>query len=420
MDTHSFAPTAHRLPTRGPGRTDGSHGPALNIALVTETYPPEVNGVAMTVGRLVDGLLRRGHRVQLIRPRQHRLDQASKGGPLSEVLMQGVPIPRYSGLLLGLPARRKLVKLWQEQPPDIVHVVTEGPLGASAVDAARQLRLPVTSGFHTNFHCYSNHYGLGWLNRPIAAYLRRLHNRTAATLVPTEQLAQQLAGIGYQNLAVVARGVDTELFSPVRRSAALRAVWGAEDGAPVVISVGRLAPEKNLPQVLEAFAAVRRRHPKAKLVFVGDGPSRGELQRSHPEAIFAGMRTGLDLAQHYASADIFLFPSLTETFGNVTLEALASGLAVVAYDYAAAAALIRDGDNGRKVPCGDGSAFTTAAAQLADPAVREPMRRCARHSVLHHDWEHIHDQFAATLRTARQLFHGHTPGNEESWRLLPD
>lgn len=418
MDALFFTPTAHRLPRQD--RLAKSGAAPLRITIVTETYPPEVNGVAMTVGRLVDGLLRRGHRVQLIRPRQHRLDQPSRGGPLTEVLVQGVPIPRYSGLLLGLPARRKLAKLWQEQAPDIVHVVTEGPLGASAIDAARQLRLPVTSGFHTNFHCYSNHYGLGWLNRPIAAYLRRLHNRTAATLVPTEQLAQQLADLGYQNLAVVARGVDTELFSPARRSAALRAVWGAEDGAPVVISVGRLAPEKNLPLVLEAFNAVRRRHPKAKLVFVGDGPSRSELQRSHPEAIFAGMRIGLDLAQHYASADIFLFPSLTETFGNVTLEAMASGLAVVAYDYAAAAALIRDNDNGRKLPCGDSHAFTAAAAQLADPASREPMRRCARHSVLHHDWENIHDQFAATLRTARRSFLEQGLYGEGPWQLLPD
>lgn len=412
----AFTPTGHRFPQVRVGRT----ATPLRIAIVTETYPPEVNGVAMTVGRLVEGLLRRGHQVQLIRPRQHRLDQASRGGPLSEVLVQGIPIPRYRGLLLGLPARRRLVRQWQQEAPDIVHVVTEGPLGASAVDAARQLHLPVTSGFHTNFHSYSNHYGVGWLHRPIAAYLRRLHNRTTATLVPTEQLAQQLADDGYRNLAVVARGVDTELFSPARRSAPLRAVWGAEDGAPVVVSVGRLAPEKNLTQVLEGYAAIRRRHPKAKLVFVGDGPSRSELQRSHPEAIFAGMRTGLDLAQHYASADIFLFPSLTETFGNVTLEAMASGLAVVAYDYAAAAALIRDGDNGRKVPCDDSSAFTAAAAQLTDPAMREPLRRCARHSVLHHDWEHIHDQFAATLGLARRAFHEQVPDGETPWRLLPD
>jgi glycosyltransferase involved in cell wall biosynthesis len=377
----------------------GEHS-QLRIALVTETYPPEVNGVAMTLGRMVDGLLERGHAVQLVRPRQNPLEQPSSGDQLEEVLASGMAIPRYAGLKLGLPAKRALTKLWSVKRPDIVHVVTEGPLGSSAIAAAQKLKLPVTSDFHTNFHRYSGHYGMGWLQRPIAAYLRKFHNRTATTFVPTAALVKELAAEGYRDLEVIARGVDTELFSPARRNHALRAAWGAEDGAPVAITVGRMAAEKNLPLVLAAFAALKAQHPLAKLVFVGDGPARNELEGRHPEHIYAGMRTGVDLAQHYASADIFLFPSLTETYGNVTAEAMASGLAVVAYDYAAAAELIAHQQNGLLAPCGDEAAFIACAVDAAAALSLTPLRRQARQSVLGHDWERIHDAFASALATA--------------------
>lgn len=372
----------------------------LRIALVTETYPPEINGVAMTLGRMVDGLLQRGHAVQLIRPRQNPLEQPASGEQLEEVLANGMQIPRYAGLKLGLPAKRILTKLWSVKRPDIVHVVTEGPLGASAIAAAHKLKLPVTSDFHTNFHSYSKHYGFAWLKRPIAAYLRKFHNRTATTFVPTAALAKELSAEGYRDLAVIARGVDTELFSPARRNHSLRAAWGAEDGAPVAIYVGRIAAEKNLPLVLESFAAIKHAHPQARLVFVGDGPARAELAARYPEHIYAGMRSGIDLAQHYASADIFLFPSLTETYGNVAVEAMSSGLALVAYDYAAAAELIQHGQNGMLAPCEDAAAFIANAVATADSLHLGQLRRQARHSVLGNDWEHIHDAFASALAAA--------------------
>ncbi|TRZ97276.1 MAG: glycosyltransferase family 1 protein [Rhodocyclaceae bacterium] len=373
----------------------------LRIALVTETYPPEINGVAMTLGRMVDGLLRRGHSLQLVRPRQSADESAVElrpGGGGDEVLVRGLPIPGYSGLKFGLPAKGRLVKLWWETRPDLVHVVTEGPLGWSAIAAARKLKLPVTSDFHTNFHSYCRHYGFAWLQSPMSAYLRMLHNRSDATLVPTHTLARELEGEGYQNLAVVSRGVDVELFNPRRRSAELRSSWGVQPDSLVVIYAGRLAPEKNLPVVLDAFAAIRVTRPDAKLLFVGDGPMRVSLQASCPDAVFAGMRTGCDLAAHYASADLFLFASLTETFGNVTSEALASGLAVLAYDCAAAADLIIDGSNGRTVPPADAAAFVSAAMALAcDRMKLQQMRSRSARSVAHLNWELIHDSFEQTL-----------------------
>jgi len=395
----------------------------LRIALVTETYPPEINGVAMTLGRMVDGLLRRGHAIQLVRPRQHALDVPAEQRAFEEVFATGVPIPKYDGLKFGLPAKARLARLWQHKRPDLVHVVTEGPLGWSAIGAARKLRLPVTSDFHTNFHSYSRHYGFGWLKAPIASYLRKFHNRTQATLVPTRALAQELGSAGYENLAVVSRGVDTGQFNPSRCSTELRASWGVKDTTAddlVVLYVGRLAPEKNLPLVLEAFAAIRAVRPEARLVFVGDGPLRGSLQASCPAAIFAGMRTGADLAAHYASADLFLFPSLTETFGNVTTEALASGLGVVAYQYAAAADLIADGTNGRHAPPGDTAAFIAAAADLAgDREQLQRLRAAAPASVAQLDWETIHDCFARTLSGIVASHERQGYGNRE-FLVVPD
>lgn len=363
---------------------------SLRVAIVTETYPPEINGVAATISRVVDGLQQRGHELQLVRPRQHRADVAADAPGCVEVLVRGLPIPRYPQLRMGLPSRHALLRLWSRHRPDVVHIVTEGPLGRSALQAATQLKLPAVSDFRTNFHAYSSHYGLAWLRRPIMGYLRRFHNRTAVTMVPTESLRDGLAAAGFERLRVVSRGVDTQLFDPARRSDRLRESWGAGSGTTVVLHVGRLAPEKNLATLLTAFEALRGVAADARLVLVGDGPERSSLQRRCPGVHFAGLRRGEDLATHYASADLFLFPSLTETFGNVVPEAMASGLAVLGYDYAAAAQLVRHAENGLLVPLDQGSAFSAAAARLAaDPAGARAMGAAARATACRLGWGRI-------------------------------
>ena len=357
----------------------------LRIAVVTETYPPEVNGVALSAARFVDVLRQRLHEIQLVRPRQSSSDRPSG---LQEILTHGVPIPRYPDLRMGLPATGKLVRLWSRARPDVVHVLTEGPLGWSAVRAARKLNLPLVSDFRTNFHAYSTHYGIGWLSRHILSYMRRFHNRTLFTLVPTEALRAELSTAGFENLRVVSRGVDTGLFNPARRSAALRAGWGVGPSDPVLVHVGRIAAEKNMGTVLAAYAAARAQSPRARLVLVGDGPARAEVQARCPDAILTGTRRGEDLATHYASADVFLFPSLTETYGNVTLEALASGLAVVAFDYAAAAETIRHEYNGLLAPKGDARAFSAlAAAAVSDILRTRLMGQRARERALKLSWD---------------------------------
>jgi glycosyltransferase involved in cell wall biosynthesis len=362
----------------------------LRVAVVTETYPPEVNGVARTIGVMVEGLRSRGHAIQLIRPRQSKSDAAPVVDGLETVLKPGFPLPRYQELRMGLPAKRALLQAWRGRRPDIVQVVTEGPLGSSALAAARKLGLPVVSEFHTNFHSYSKHYGLGLFTNLVAGYLRRLHNRADCTLVPTNEMKEQLGAAGYRTLAVVGRGIDLALFDPSRRSEALRESWGAARQDIVVLSVGRVAPEKNLRLFIEAADAMKAVTSRLRVVIVGDGPEGPPLRASRRDFVFAGMRSGIPLAEHYASADVFLFPSTTETFGNVTTEAMASRLAVAAFDYAAARQYIRHGHSGLLAPFNDGGAFVRAAQELAaDARLRERLRDGARETARSLTWDNV-------------------------------
>ena len=371
---------------------------SLRVAVVTETYPPEINGVALTIQHMIEGLRQRNHHIQLIRPRQGAGDMPAFTTNLQQILLPGFAIPRYPNLRLGLPAGSALRQLWRQSRPDVVHIVTEGPLGWSALNEARKLDIPVTSDFHTNFHSYTQHYGIGWMRRPIGAYLRHLHNRALLTMVPDRGLRHQLETQGYQNLAIVGRGVDTGLFNPAHRSMKLRRSWGVSQNGLVAVHVGRLAAEKNLEAVVDAFDAMSARHSRAKLVWVGDGPQRSLLQARNPGHIFAGMQTGIDLAEHYASADVFLFPSLTETFGNVTLEAMASGLAVVAYKYAAAEEHIHHGENGLVAEFDNLSLFCDQAAILAGrPEMIARLGGNARHSTVGLAWSKISERFEQLL-----------------------
>jgi glycosyltransferase involved in cell wall biosynthesis len=366
----------------------------VRIAYITETYPPELNGVALTVARTVDYLRERGHEVELIRPRQ---SGETRHADDAEWLTPGCPIPMYPDLRFGLARARSLVERFKRTRPRIVHVATQGPLGWAAVHAAHALSLPLSSDFRTNFHQYSRYYGLGWMSSLVHGYLRRFHNQTQRTFVPTQALRDELEQAHFEHLTVVGRGVDAQLFSPARRSAALRSQWQA-GRAPVLLYVGRLAAEKNVNLALCAFEAARRRLPTAQMVVVGDGPQRTKLQLDYPDAHFVGVQRGEALAAHYASADVFLFPSLSETFGNVTLEALASGLPVVAFDSAAAAEYVDDCASGLLVKPGDELGFIAAACNMAwQHEQLSAMRDSARASALKARWDKVLARFELCL-----------------------
>jgi len=384
----------------------------VRIAYITETHPPEINGVALTAARAVAHLREVGHSVQLLRPRQPG-EAALRNG--REWRSSGGPIPMYADLRYGLARPHRLQQAWSPRNgrvpgatgfvPDLVHVATPGPLAWAALRAARSMGLPTSADFRTNFHAYSRYYGLRWLEPMVLGYLRRLHSMADCNFVPTRALARELAGDGFERLALVGRGVDAQRFAPGWRDGALRAAWGARDDAPVLLYVGRLAAEKNVELALEAHRRLRERLPAARLVLVGDGPLRARLQAAHPEVHFAGTQRDEALARHYASADLFLFPSLTDTFGNVTLEALASGLATVAYDTAAAAEHVREGVSGwlaapEPSPAAADAAFHDALARAAALAAwrpGSPVREAAREAALRADWPSVLQRFEQRL-----------------------
>lgn len=366
----------------------------MRITFVTETYPPEINGVALTVARNVEFLRGAGHAVDLIRPRQVGESRGSEG---SEWRAAGFPIPAYPELRFGYASQRALVARMAATGAQLVHVATQGPLGWKALGAARRLGLPVTSDFRTNFHQYSRYYRLGWTEPAINAYLRAFHNRTRISFAPTQQTRRDLLAAGIERVEVVGRGVDVERFSPAKRDVALRLRLNP-DGGPILLHVGRLAPEKNIRLAFRAYRFARRFVPSTRLVVIGDGPSRPALEQEFPDARFTGVLTGEALAAHYACADLFLFPSLSDTFGNVTLEALASGVPVVAFDAAAASEHVRDRIGGRIVPPGDDEAFVIAASLLTlQFRGLEPMRLAAREAACEADWEQVLRRFEQQL-----------------------
>jgi glycosyltransferase involved in cell wall biosynthesis len=354
----------------------------MRTAIVTETWPPEVNGVALTVQSLARGLRRLGHSVELVRPHRPNDVESIGASEFAELRVRSTALPRYPGLRVGLPAQSRLIRHWSSSRPQAIYVATEGPLGHSALGAARRLGIPACTGFHTRFDDFISHYGFPWLSPLVFAGMRRFHNRAATTLVPTRELADFLSSRSFVNVSVLSRAVDVDLFNPMRRDADLRERWGLPDGGLAVIHVGRLAAEKNLDLAVRAFREIEQRHAKARFIVVGDGPERARLAEANPDFIFAGMHRDEPLARHYASGDMFLFPSLTETFGNVTLEAMASGLPVVAFDYGAAREHIRADDCGVRVPFADTNAFVEASITLAgDPTRRARMATSAREAV---------------------------------------
>ena len=375
----------------------------LHIALVTETFAPEINGVANTLGHLCDGLRARNHRVQLIRPRQSADGNQRSSDDL--MLCRGWPLPGYPGLQWGLTSTHRLTRRWCQPPPDVVYIATEGPLGLCALRVARRLGITAVTGFHTNFQQYLRQHGLTLFTRALTHYLRGFHNRSAMTLVPSASQRVELERRHFERLELLPRGVDSQLFSPAKRQNALRQSWGLRENDIALLYVGRLAPEKNLDALKRCFDELQARYParRFKLIVVGNGSKRASLEASLPEAIFCGQQSGEALACHYASGDVFLFPSLSETFGNVVLEAQASGLGVVAYDEAAAGLHIRHGYNGVLAMPGDEYAWIEAACWLLDdPETLRTLRLKARRHASRQSWTGIVEQFENQLQQARQ------------------
>lgn len=363
----------------------------MRIALFTDTFPPTVNGVARTLGRLVRHGVERGHQVAVISTRVSRdpWEHATHHHQLP-----GVPMPVYPELQIARPLDRAGKRLLTAFHPDLAHVATESTVGWSGRRWARKRGVPLVSSFHTDFPAYLAGYGFGGLEKPVWRGLKAFHSRARITFCPSSATKKQLRENGFgHDIRIWSRGVDTEQFSPEYRSEAVRreVAPGAEK---ILVYTGRLAPEKRLDVLMEAFPLVRKAlGPEVALVLVGDGPWMGRLREQAAEGVhFLGYRRGVHLAEAYAAGDVFAFPSDTETFGNVVTEALASGLPVVAPARGGVTDSVIPGKTGILVPPRDPESFAQALIRiLSDDPLRKELAAGARAFAETRSWASILD-----------------------------
>jgi len=351
----------------------------VRIALFSETFLPQRNGVALLLDRLIRHLTEKGHEVLVAAPVSWRpRGEAPHRAGVRVLRVPGVPLPRYPDLTLSLPFAPQVVREVAAFRPDVIHLVTEYSLGLTGLQTAVTLGVPALASFHTNIPRYLPYYGFAWAGEACWQYLRWFHNQTAATFCPSETNRRELTERGFRNVRVWPRGVDTAQFAPAAR---------CRDGGDRAVEplrllyVGRLTPEKDLPVLFEAYELLRGRGGHTlRLTLVGDGAYSGVMRARAPsDATFAGYLEGQALSDAYAAADVFVFPSRSETLGNVVLEALASGLPVVGVRDGGTLENVRDGENGILCAPGDAGAFADGIQRLAaDPPLRSRLARNAR------------------------------------------
>lgn len=375
----------------------------LRIALFTGNYNHIEDGVSRTLGRLVGYLENEGHEVLVIGPTiDEPLDQ-----PGEFMAAPSVPIPGRSEyrFTVGFPSHlRKRVEAFR---PDLVHVATPDVLGHRAVTWARAQGLPVVSTYHTHFASYLDYYGLGFGEPILWAVARRFYNRCDEVYVPTPMMEKALRDNGITTtIQIWPRGIDLDRFSPTFRSDDWRRNHGFAPSDVVVSFVSRLVKEKGLDVFAETVRRLQAEGAPVRALVVGDGPERGSLQKELPEAVFAGHLSGDALSTAYASSDVFLFPSETETFGNVTLEAMASGLPVVCADAAGSRSLVRDGVTGLLCPPRDTACFLASTERLtANADLRACLTAASRDAARDYDWAAVLDRMVRFYRGVSASHH---------------
>lgn len=363
----------------------------MRIALFSETYLPQRNGVALILDRLVSHLTHRGHEVLVAAPFSwHPRGEAALPPNACIIRVPGVPLPRYPDLTIAMPYARRVLRAVRDFEPDVIHLATEYTVGLTGLRAAKALGIPAVTSFHTNIPGYLPFYGFGWARESCWRYLRWFHNRAAVTLCPSETTRQILLERGFRNVRIWGRGVDTALFAPAHREDGVRRRHGP-DNALHLLYVGRLTPEKDLAMLFDAYQRVTAREPTrpVHLVLVGDGAYSPKTQASAPRDVtFTGYLEGRALSEAYSSADVFVFPSRVETLGNVVLEALASGLPVVGVSEGGTVENVHDGVNGVLCEPGDPGAFADGILRLvSDSDLRQRLSRNARAWAEERSWD---------------------------------
>jgi len=370
----------------------------MRVALVTESFLPDVNGVANSVVRTAEHLLRRGHHPLVIAPqpppgvRRVRVDV-----PYPVIRMPSLPMPGYPQIRLGLPTLALAAAL-RGHHAEIVHLASPFVLGAWGAAAAKALKLPVVAVYQTDVAAYARAYRVGMTETAAWRWIRTVHNSAARTLVPSSESALALAAHGVQRVHMWRRGVDGVRFHPDRRSAGLRRAL-APNGEILVGFVGRLAVEKQVDLLAETS-----RLPGVRLVVVGDGPAAGTLRKCLPRAVFVGVRHGAQLARLYASLDIFAHTGPYETFGQAIQEAMASGLPVVAPAAGGPLDLVSHGRTGFLVPPFAGAGFTGAVRELAgDAGLRAAFGAAGRLAIEGRSWTAVGDELLGHYAAAMAL-----------------
>jgi len=372
----------------------------MRIALFSEVYWPMVSGVGVTLLRLTDALEARGHAVRVYsatyppppgqadRPEVHR--------------SPSVPFFLYPDVQWAFPRQRDIVDDLEAFRPDIVHVATEFSLGIAGVKAARQLDLPIIASAHTDYDQYAARYGVTWALRAGWHYLRWFYGQAQRVLCPSRIYEEALHRHGVLHTGLWSRGVDPLVFAPRFRSQAYRAAIGAGPGDLVVTYIGRIAREKNLGLLLEAWESLAPERGGAQLVLVGRGPLEDDIRRRDlPGVHVTGLLQGEALSTAYASADVFAFPSPTETFGNSLLEAMGSGLPPIV---AAGGGVLEFAEHGRNawlVEPDSAAAIADALRRLfADPTLRHRLAAGALATARARDWGAVYDQLLDDYRAA--------------------
>jgi glycosyltransferase involved in cell wall biosynthesis len=377
-------------------------GIPLRITIVSETYFPQINGVSRTLEKLVGHCCARGDQVQLLVPRYDGSMNDDPAG-VERRDFPGFALPCYREVLLPLTTPATIRKELSRFGTQLVHIATEGSLGWVALRAARSLGLPVVSSYHTNFPQYLAGYRLGWLEPLAWRYLRWFHNRTLQTFCPTPSIQSLLLKRGFNNVSVWGRGVDSEHFHPSRRDEALRRALGFLPQETVLVYLGRLAAEKNLQMLFDAFEGLPA-DSSCRLLVIGDGPLGERLRRGADQrVVFAGYRRGTDLARMLAVGDLLVFPSLTDTFGNVMLEGMASGLPVLGFEVPGPKDVIIDGHTGRIVQRPAAAGLAQAIHKMAGD--RDALRKMGRQARGHAESQ----SWSLIMESIREQYDGHIP-----------
>ena len=375
----------------------GPPGEELRVALFTGNYNYIKDGVALTLNRLVAFLERRGVRVLVFAP-VAQTPAFQHAGELVPVPSFAIPTRKEYRIALGLPrSARKRLEAFR---PTLFHIAVPDILGYQALKLAERWKVPVVASYHTRYDTYLRFYGLGLFEALGQRYMRAFYNRVRRVYPPSESMAEIIRAEGQsQHVEVWARGVDSDLFAPAKRDMAWRRAQGIADDAVAISFAGRLVKEKNTAIYMRVMNALTAKGLKVKPIVIGDGPEMAAMKAGLKNGVFAGFLHGAELARAYASSDIFFFPSESETFGNVTLEAMASGLPAVNAIASGSNSLVVEGVTGHLVSARDEATLGARLETLArDEALRRRMGEAARARALDYSWDHILDGLLASYR----------------------